>query len=84
LIDAPIWCVIYGIAAFAIVRFGLVTLATAVFTANVMLNLPHTADLSKWYAPAALGVALSFVALAAWGFYTSLAGQRLLKDDFFD
>lgn len=84
LIDAPIWLVIYGIAAFAIVRFGLVTLATAVFTANVLLNLPHTADLSKWYAPAALGVGLSFVALAAWGFYTSLAEQRLLKDELFD
>jgi len=84
LIDAPIWCIIYGIAAFAIVRFGLVTLAVAVFTANVLLNLPHTADVSKWYGPGAFTVLLSIVAIAGWGFYTSLAGHKLLKDDLFD
>lgn len=84
LIDGPIWCVIYGIAAFAIVRFGLVTLAIAVFTADVVLNLPYTLDPSKWYAPGTFCIVLSFVVLAAWSFYTSLAGQRLLKDELFD
>jgi hypothetical protein len=29
-------------------------------------------------------VVLGFVLIAAWGFYTSLAGQRLWKEDFFE
>jgi hypothetical protein len=84
LIDTPVWVIIYGIAAFAVVRYGLIVLATAVFTANVLLNVPFTLDLSEWYAPGAICVVLSFVALAVWGFYTSLAGQPLLKEELFE
>jgi hypothetical protein len=29
-------------------------------------------------------VAIGFVGIAAWGFYTSLGGQRLWKDDLFE
>jgi serine/threonine-protein kinase len=84
LIDGPVWLAIYGISAFAVVRFGLIVLASAVFTANVLLNLPYTLDFSAWYATGTICVVLSFVALALWGFYTALAGQRLLKQEFFD
>jgi hypothetical protein len=84
LIDSPVWILIYLIAAVAVVRFGLVVLAVAVFTADLLLNLPFTMDLSAWYAPASTCVVLSILALAVWGFYTALAGQRLLKDDLFD
>ena len=84
LIDTPVWLFIYGVAAFAVVRFGLVTLAAAVLTVDVLLNVPMTWDFSNWYAARALGILLSFVVIAAWGFYTSLAGQRLWKDELFD
>lgn len=84
LIDGPVWMIIYGIAAFAVVRFGLIVLAMAGFTANVLLNLPHTADFSAWYAPNVIGVLLSFVAIAVWGFYAALAGQKVLKDELFE
>jgi len=84
LIDSPVWILIYLIAAVAVVRFGLVVLAVAVFTADLLLNLPFTMDLSAWYAPASTCVVLSILALAVWGFYTALAGQRLLKEDLFD
>lgn len=84
LIDGPIWILIYLIAAFAIVRFGLIALAVATFTANVMLNVPYTLDTSYWYAPGVILTGLSFVALAVWGFYTSLAGQKLLKEELFE
>ena len=72
------------IAAVAVVRFGLVVLATATFTANTLLNVPSTLDFSNWYALNSVLVLLGFVAIAAWGFYTSMAGQRLLKDDLFE
>ena len=84
LIDTPVWLVIYGVAAFAVVRFGLVALAIAVLTVNVLLNVPITLDFSNWYAVRTVCVLLSVAAIAAWGFYTSLAGQRLWKDELFD
>lgn len=84
LIDSPIWIIIYLIAAIAVVRFGLVVLAMAVFTANVLLNVPFTLDLSTWYAPQSTFIVLSILALAGWGFYTALGGQKLLKEELFD
>ena len=84
LIETPVWIIVYAIAAIAVVRFGLIVLATATFLANVLLNLPFTLDFSDLYAASSLCVLLSFVALAAWGFYTSLAGQHLWKDELFE
>jgi serine/threonine protein kinase len=84
LIETPVWLIIYSIAAIAVVRFGLVVLAVGVLTVDVLLNVPITLDFSNWYAARSLCVVLSFVAIAAWGFYTSLAGQRLWKDDLFE
>ena len=81
---APVWLVVFSIAAYAVTRFGLITLAVAIFTANIVLNLPYTLDFSNWYAPAVFAVLLSFVAIAGWGFYTSLGGQRLWKEDLFE
>jgi len=83
-IDGPVWMVIYGIAAFAVVRFGLIVLAMAVFTANVLLNVPYTLDFSAWYTPGVICVQLSFLALAVWGFYRALAGQKLFKEELFE
>lgn len=82
-IEVPVFMLVYGIAALAVVRFGLVTLAVGVFTADVILNLPFTLDLSAWYASSSIFVLMTILLLAAWGFYTSLAGQKLLKDDLF-
>jgi hypothetical protein len=84
LIALPVWLAIYSIAAFAVVRFGLIVLATAVFAANVLLNLPISLDFSRWYAGSSLTVVLSFLAIAVWGFYTSLAGRNLWREGSFD
>jgi serine/threonine protein kinase len=84
LMETPIWLIIYALAALAVVRFGLIVLAMAVFTVDILLNVPVTLDFSNWYAARALCVVFSFVVIAAWGFYTSLAGQRLWKDDLFE
>ena len=84
LVDGIIWTLIYLIAAFAVVRFGLIVLAVASFTANVLLNLPYTVDTSDYYAPTSILLGLSFVGLAVWGFYTALAGQKLLKEELFE
>jgi serine/threonine protein kinase len=84
LMEIPVWLVIYGIAAIAMVRFGLIVLALGVLTVDALLNVPITLDFSTWYAARSLSVLLSFVLIAAWGFYTSLGGQRLWKEDLFE
>lgn len=84
LIEISIGLMIYAIAAIAVVRFGLIALATAIFLTNFLLNVPVTLDLSRWYASNFVFVFLIFVAMAAWGFYIALAGQRLWKDELFE
>jgi Protein kinase domain len=75
--------IIYAIAAGAAVRFGLITLAVGIFTVDILLNAPLTLDLTAWFASSSIFVLALVLALAAWGFYTSLAGQKLLKEDLF-
>ena len=71
-VEVPAFILIYGIAVLIVVRFGLVPLTCAVFTVNLLGNVPFTADFSAWYATTSAMVLLSVVALATWGFYTSL------------
>ena len=47
----PVWLIVFTLAAGAVSRFGLIVLAVAIFTANVLLNLPYSLDFSTWYAP---------------------------------
>ena len=83
-VDTLVWATIYAIAAVAVVRFGLVVLGIASLMANVLLNLPYTLDFSYWYAAQCVFIALIFVAIGAWGVYTSLAGKPLWKVEAFD
>jgi protein-S-isoprenylcysteine O-methyltransferase Ste14 len=76
--------VIYRVAAFACVRFGLVTLAVAVFAVGLLLDVSISFDFSRWYASTALLVPLVVLALAAWSFHTALRGQKLSKEDLLD
>jgi serine/threonine-protein kinase len=81
--DFPIFVVIYGTAAYFLVRFGLVTLGAAVFGVDVMLNVPFTFDPSSWYFGTSVAVLLSMVALAVFAFHTAMAGRPLLKEEWF-
>ena len=49
----------------------------------MLLNVPVTVDFSSWYATGSLLPLLSVVALAVWGFYNALAGQKLWQGDVF-
>jgi predicted Ser/Thr protein kinase len=83
-LEVPTQIVIYGIAAFAVVRFGLLTLAVAVFCANLMLHAPITLDFSRWYAVSAMSVPLGVLVLGIWGFRTALGGQKLIKAEILE
>jgi tRNA A-37 threonylcarbamoyl transferase component Bud32 len=80
-VDAITSVVVYSIAAVIVFRFGLVPLACAIFTVDLLANIPFTADFSAWYVGTSVFALLSVVALAGWGFYTSLGDEPLWKPD---
>jgi hypothetical protein len=80
-IEVPTTLLVYAIAALIVFRFGLVSLACAIFTVDLLANLPFSADFSAWYMDTSTFALLSVVTLAAWGFYTSLGGEPLRKPD---
>ncbi|MFN2598404.1 MAG: protein kinase [Pyrinomonadaceae bacterium] len=60
-------------------RFGLLATISALFFYYLATEYPFTDDPSAWYAGATLFALALGLALAAYGFHTSLAGQRLFK-----
>lgn len=84
LIDAACTMVIYAIAVIVVLRVGFVALAIAIFSNNLLINVPFTMDFSIWYFGNTLFPLLTVVALAVWGFYTALAGQKLWNVDAFN
>jgi len=73
--------VVYSIAALIVYRFGLVPLACAIFTVDLLVSVPFTADFSAWYLGMTMFALLSVVALTVWGFYHSLGGEPLWKTE---
>jgi serine/threonine-protein kinase len=76
-VELPTQILVYVVAVLIVFRFGLVPLACAIFTVDMLANIPFTADLSAWYIPTAILAVLSIVAMAGWGFYHSLGGEPL-------
>jgi serine/threonine-protein kinase len=65
------------LAVYVLYRFGLLAAVAAFFFAHLWVFYPMTTQLSAWYAmDFNIGLVIC-VALAGYGFYTSLAGQPL-------
>ena len=75
----PLMIVVYGVAAILVFRFGLVPLAVAAFTIDMLEAVPFTADSSQWYAGTTYLALLGVLLIAGWGFYHSLSGQTIWK-----
>jgi serine/threonine-protein kinase len=78
-IELPTQILVYAIALLIVIRFGLVPLAIAIFTIDMMAGVPFSTDFSTWYMTTSVFALLSVVALAAWGFYRSLGGEPVWK-----
>jgi serine/threonine-protein kinase len=78
-IELPTLILVYSIAVLIVLRFGLIPLAVAIFTVDMVANLPLSSDLSAWFTINSLLALSSVVALAIWGFYHSLGGRSLWK-----
>ncbi len=83
-IDGPLMIAVYAIAVLVVVRFGLVALAAGIFTADLAASVPLSLDASIWYEGTSIMILLTPVALAIWGFYTSLGGQSLWSQESFE
>ncbi|HEX8282718.1 MAG TPA: protein kinase [Pyrinomonadaceae bacterium] len=79
----PYALLFYGALAAAYIfvasRFGMLALTVAQFVFFMIEFYPYTADPSAWYAGITLFAASVVVALAVYGFRTSLAGRPLLR-----
>jgi serine/threonine-protein kinase len=87
-VNPSIWPVVVAIcqAWWLIVffRVGLLPLAVGASIAGLYEPLLPTLDPSRWYAGSTyLFLAIAF-AIAAYGFYVSLAGRPLLRDEFLE
>jgi hypothetical protein len=80
-VELPTQILVYAIAVVIVFRFGLVPLACAIFTVNMLANVPFTADTSSWYMTTSVLALLSVVALAGWGFYHSLGGEPIWRPE---
>ena len=60
-------------------RYGLLALISAIFFLHLVIFFPITSDLSAWYAADFVLALIICLALAGFGFYTSLAGQPLFR-----
>jgi serine/threonine-protein kinase len=78
-IELPTQILVYAIALLIVIRFGLVPLAIAIFTIEMMAGVPFSADFSTWYMATSIPALFSVLAIAGWGFYHSLGGEPLWK-----
>ncbi len=84
LISLPVIAAVYAIAAIALVRYGLVTLAVAAFTTDAIGNMPITLNPSIWYFGSTMFVVAIVLVLAAWSFQAAIAGRKLFSPDLFE
>jgi hypothetical protein len=66
-----------GLLVFVAVRFGLFAAVACGFAGSVILDFPMILEFSRWYAGNTLAALLVILALATYGFYTSLAGHPI-------
>ena len=60
-------------------RYGLLALIVAIYFVHLLIFFPITPDFSAWYATDFVLALLIALALAGFGFYTSLAGEPLFR-----
>ena len=70
------------IITLAAARFGLLALYSFFLFSVVSSTFPITSDFSSWYAGSTLFVFIVIMSLTVYGFYISLAGQKIFEAKF--
>ena len=79
LVMIPFIAIATGLVVFTLVRFGLLAVIMVVFFSHLIVFYPVTTELRAWYALDFTIALVIAIALAAYGFYISLGGQKLLS-----
>ncbi len=79
LIMAPFPALSSFLMLFALRRYGLLALISAIFFYHLAIFYPMTTELTAWYAMDFTIALVICIALAAYGFYASLGGEKLFS-----
>ncbi len=82
--DWPAWgwvVVSTAILCGTLLRLGVLSFMTMWLTPTFFFSSPITVEFDRWHAAEGLVGPLIVVAVGAWGFWVSLAGRPLFKDD---
>ena len=78
-VAVPFSCFAVFLLVWGLYRYGLLTLISALFFLHLNIFYPVTSDFSAWYAADFVVALIIALAIAGFGFYTSLAGQPLFR-----
>ena len=67
------------VLVFVLKRYGLLAMSSALFFYHLWIFYPMTTEVTAWYATDFAIALVICIALAGFGFYTSLGGQKLLS-----
>ncbi len=76
--------VVYMLVAAAAWRFGLLAVGVFILSNNTVGNMQATLHTGAWYLGNSLFLIACGLALAVWGCYTSMSGQKLWKTSFLE
>ena len=77
ILDVSIFAAVQAGVVFVAVRFGLLTMLVAAFVSQLILLLPIVINSPAPYAASSRLIVATVLALAAYGWYTSLAGRPM-------
>jgi hypothetical protein len=70
-LDFPIYIGTYSALGFALLRMGMVPAIVAIFTINLIGNMPISAEFSSWYNPLTVIPLTVVAAITIYGFWRS-------------
>jgi hypothetical protein len=80
----PFSCLGAFLIVWVLYRYGLLAIASSLFVLHLHIFFPFTSDFTAWYAGDFVPALVIVLALACYGFYTSLAGQSLFRGDILE
>jgi hypothetical protein len=78
-ISVPLMVLYSAILVILALRYGLVAYTTAFIASYLLRAFPLTLNFSAWYAGTGMIALLAVLALAVYGFHTSLGGQKVFE-----
>ena len=75
LLDGGVSIVIFGLAAFVVLRYGMLSLATGVFLTDLLFSLPLSGNPGVWYIANSMVIIGVVTAFAAWALYVAIGGR---------